>query len=406
MAAFENKTISEIRDLIINSIKMQFNATFRILPKSFIRVISTVFAGIFVVLYKQIGWLFLQLFPETAYWGEVTILGKKVRPLIMWGRLIGVGEPKNGTQWKGFITVIATSKAGSLVAGTQLKSDINAKLYITDESVLLDNNMISVPIICAENGTAGNLDRGDVLSFVAPLGTVQKIATVSGVANYAIDDEIETIYRARVVSRFRNPPLGGALSDYRKWGSDVNGVYNIYPYKDTQTAAGVFLYVAGIQSLFPDRVPSPELLIQVGKTCTYDPETGKASRKPMTAVIDPLGDETYINVRPVSIVAFDVKIDGVVGVPVADFTKIVKPAIRNYFLGREPYIRGLSDDNNKTNIISRNNVSTVVDHAAISVKAEFESVVMFKDNVTMASYTLNVGELAKLRNLYINEVLA
>jgi uncharacterized phage protein gp47/JayE len=321
----------------------------------------------------------------------------------MWGRLIGVGEPKNGTQWKGTITVIVITQAGSLVAGTQLKSDINAKLYITDESVPLDNNIILVPIICMENGMAGNLDIGDVLSFVAPLGTVQKIATVSGIINYAIDEEIETIYRARVMSRFRNPPLGGALSDYRKWGSDVDGVYNIYPYKDIQTAAGVFLYVAGIQSIFPDRVPSLELLIQVGKTCTYDPETGKASRKPMTAVIDPLGDETYINVKPVSIVAFDVKIYGVVGVSIADFAKTVKPAIQNYFLGREPYIRGLSDDNNKTNIISRNNVSSVVDQAAISVKAEFESVVMLKDNVAMTTYTLGAGELAKLRNLYINE---
>ena len=126
----------------------------------------------------------------------------------------------------------------------------------------------------------------------------------------------------------------------------------------------------------------------------------------MTAVIDPLGDETYINVMPVLIVAFDVKIHGVVGVPITDFTKIVKPAIQNYFLGREPYIRGLSDDNNKTNIISRNNVSAAVDQAAISVKAEFESVVMLKDNVITPSYTLNVGELAKLQNLYINEVLA
>jgi hypothetical protein len=53
MAAFENKTISEIRDFLVNSIKVKFNATFRILPKSFISVISTVFAGVFVVLYKN-----------------------------------------------------------------------------------------------------------------------------------------------------------------------------------------------------------------------------------------------------------------------------------------------------------------------------------------------------------------
>lgn len=402
MAAFENKTTGEIRDLIIDSIQAKFNITFRMLPKSFTRVIATVFAGVYIVLYKQIGWVFLQLFPETAYWSNINTLGFIVRPLVKWGNLIGAGDPKTGTQWRGTIAVNVTTIAGTLIAGTQLKSGITGKLYIAEESVPLDAVTVSVPVICAENGTAGNLEAGDILSFANPLGNARKTAAVTSVVKYPRDDETESEYRARVVSRFRNTPLGGALSDYRRWASDVSGVLNTYPYKDTNSPSGVLIYVAGTPSLFPDRIPSADLLVKVGEACAYDPETGSASRKPVTAVIDPYYNGAYANVRPVSIVGFNVYIAGVAGVSVEDFAVAARPGIENYFLGREPYIRGLSDDNNVTKIVSKNNVSSAADQAAISVKAEFESVTMRLGTDIISVYTLGRGELAKLNNLYIN----
>jgi hypothetical protein len=163
------------------------------------------------------------------------------------------------------------------------------------------------------------------------------------------------------------------------------------------------LYVSGNPSLFPDRIPSEALLKQTGNACTYDPKTGKATRKPITAVIDPAGDGSYLNVMPVSIIGFDIYITGLIGIIPSDFAKAVRPAVEDYFLGRESYIRGLSDDNNKINIVSRNNVSSVVDQIAISVKAEFESVTMKRGGNIEPSYTLGMGELSKLVNLYIDE---
>ena len=402
MTAYSNKTIAEIRDLLFNSFQEKFNKTFRILPKSFIRIICTVFAAVYVTLYKQIGWLFLQLFPETAYWGEVNILGISVRPLVKWGILIGVGEPRSGSQWKGVITVNVTHSGAPLVAGTQLKSDITGMLYITEESVTLENETEAIPVICAENGIGGNLETGDVLSFVNPLGIVERTAPVSEVIKYGSENETETEYRARVVSRFRSPPMGGALSDYRRWASDVSGVLNTYPCKDIETPSGIFIYVAGSPSIFSDRVPTPDLLRQVGRACTYDPETGIANRKPLTAIIDPAFNESYVNIKPVEIERFDVYIDGISGVPTSDFGAAVKTSIENYFLNREPYIRGLSDDNNKTNIVSRNNVMSIIDQNITTIKAEFGNVIMKHNGVNTASFTLNIGKLAALNNLYLN----
>jgi hypothetical protein len=316
-----------------------------------------------------------------------------------------VGEPESGTQWKGKLTVTAAAAGGSLPAGTQLKSDITGRLYITEEGIPLETETETVPVICAESGSAGNLEAGDTLSFVNPLSTVESQAVVLETVSPAKDDDTESSYRARVVSRFRAPPMGGALSDYRIWASDVSGVLNTYPYKDINTAAGVFLFVAGIPSLYPDRIPDAELLRKVGDACTYNPVTGKASRKPITAVIDPAHDGTYQNIFPVSLKEYDVHVFGVSGVSIADFVEAGKPAIENYFLGREPYIRGLSDDNNKTNVISRNSISSVVDQVCRSLKAEFESVTLEIGGHEISNDVLGTGQLCKLNNLYIGEIL-
>jgi uncharacterized phage protein gp47/JayE len=404
MAAFENKTTEDIRDLLINAFNFYFNKTIRILPKSFIRVLSIVLAGVFITLYKQIGWLFLQLFPETAYWKEVIILGKKIRPLVKWGILIGAGPPWSGTQWKGEIAITVTNKNSTLLGGAQLKSELTGKLYITDISKFLTHDTETVNISCVETGSGGNIEAGDTLNFVNPLGNVKKTAVVLSVIIDGTNDETEGEYRYRVVNRYRMQPQGGALADYRIWASDVPGLLNVYPYKDEASPSGVLIYVSGNPSVFPDRIPSDALLKQVGNACTYDPKTGKATRKPITAVIDPAGDGSYSHVKPVSVIEFDIYINGLAGIIPSDFAEAVRPAVENYFLGREPYIRGLSDDNNKTNIVSRNNVSSVVDQIAISVKAEFDSVTMRLEENIEPSYTLSMGEVSKLRHLFINEV--
>jgi uncharacterized phage protein gp47/JayE len=404
-APYDNKSIDEIRTLIIGSLQQEFNNKLRILPKSFIRILASVLAAVYIVLFKQIGWMFLQMFPETAYFGEINTLGIKIRPLVKWGVLWGVGEPRRGTQWRGTITVNVVAKNTVLSTGTQLKSDLTGKIYIVDETKVLENDTETVYLICASTGTIGNLETGDNLYFVESLGNVKKEAAVTTVLDVAIDDESEADYRYRVVNRWRVQPQGGALADYRIWGMEASGVLNIYPYKDDDSPSGVFIYVSGNPAVFPNRIPSAALLIAVGNACTYNSETGIASRKPVTAVIDPRNNGTFANIKPVILKIFDIYIDGLAGISALEFSENVRTPIKEYFLGREPYIRGLSDDNNKTNLVSKNNVSSVVDQVAISLKAEFESVTMKEEDVVTPAYTLGMGELCDLGNLYINGVL-
>jgi hypothetical protein len=402
---YDNKSTDEIKTLIIGFLQHEFNNKLQILPKSFIKILATVLAAVYIALFKQIGWMFLQMFPETAYFGEINILGIRIRPLVKWGVLWGVGEPRPGTQWRGTITVNVVIKNTALSTGTQLKSDLTGKIYIVDETKTLENDTETVDLICTSIGTIGNLETGDNLYFVAPLGNVKKEAVVTTVLEVAIDDESEADYRYRVVNRWRVQPQGGALADYRIWGMEVSGVLNIYPYNDDDSPNGVILYVSGNPAVFPDRIPSAALLVAVGNACTYNPETGIANRKPMTAAIDPQNNGTYANIRPVALRIFDIYIEGLTGISALEFSDNARQPIKEYFLGREPYIRGLSDDNNKTNSVSKNNVSSVVDQVAISLKAEFENVIMKEGGNVIPVYTLGMGELCDLGDLYINGVL-
>ena len=402
--AYKNKTIEEVQQLLIRSFGHKFNTQLRILPKSFIKILCKVFAGVFIVVYKLVGWYFLQMFPETADWKEVTILGVRLRPLVKLGILFGVGEPLAGVQWRGIITIDVLTQGSVLYSGTQLKSNVTGKLYIVEETKTLLQQKETVSVVCTEIGTAGNLEQNDTLNFVNPYGFIKTEAVVSDVARVGLDNELESSYRNRVINRFRLQPQGGALADYRIWASEVPGVLNVYPYNDKEQPGGVLLYVSGISDVYADRIPDKGLLKKVGEACTYDPETGRATRKPLTAMLDPKNDGSYSNVKPITVAAFDVAITGVSGIVPADFAQVVKPSLQNYFLDRDLYIRGLSDDNNRTNVISKNHIITVINQIAVSVKAIFETAEIRKDGKVAPLYTLDNGELARLGALAIDGV--
>nr|DAT90482.1 MAG TPA: Baseplate J like protein [Caudoviricetes sp.] len=402
--AYKNKTIEEVQQLLIRSFEHEFNTQLRILPKSFIKILCKVFAGVFIIVYKLVGWYFLQMFPETADWKEVTILGVRLRPLVKLGVLFGVGDPLAGVQWRGIITIDVLTQGSVLYSGTQLKSSVTGKLYIVEETKTLLQTKENVSIVCTEIGTVGNLEKNDTLNFVNPYGFIETEAVVLDVARVGLDNELESSYRNRVINRFRLQPQGGALADYRIWASEVPGVLNVYPYNDKEQPGGVLLYVSGISDVYVDRVPDKGLLKKVGEACTYDPETGRATRKPLTAMLDPKNDGSYSNVKPITVAVFDIVITGVSGIVPADFAQVVKPALQNYFLDRDLYIRGLSDDNNRTNVVSKNHVITVINQIAVSIKAIFETAEIRKDGKVAPLYTLDNGELARLGALAIDGV--
>lgn len=398
---YENQTVDYVYNLLIQSFQENFNNTLRILPKSFIAVISRVFAGIFIILYKLAGWLFLQQFPDTASFKTVNILGHTLRPLVELGKQFGVGEPKSGTAWNGTIRVNAIVTGKTLLAGTQLKSETTGLVYNVSVNTGIESDTVEVPVYCTQAGIAGNLSAGETIKFVSPLGYIEQTATVTGTTAAGTDDEMEEHYRSRVKTGYGPQPQGGAITDYRAWAFDAPGVLQTYPYNDKYSPAGVLIYVAGDPRIYPDRIADRGLCVAVGEVCSFDPDTGLA-RKPLTAVLDPGRDGSYTNVRPVSVRGFSVSVTGVTGAVLADFGSSLKSELEIYFGNREPFIRGSDDENARSDSVTRNDIISVTNGVANSLLGRFSTASVSSNGEEIDAYTLGFGELCKLNELYIN----
>lgn len=396
--AFENKTIEQVNNLIVSGIEAELNTKFRLLPKSFIRVLAKVLSAVFITLYKQQAWIFLQMFVDTASFDEVEILGRKIRPLVMWGNLVGIGEPEGATQWQGKIKVEVTSVNTYLDQGTQFVNPATGLIYITTQTVLLANPFEEIAVKCVESGIVGNVEVDDELNVVSPYFNIGRKAVITEVTDKAIDEESESSYRARVKSRWQVQPQGGALGDYRKWSSDVAGVLQTYIYKDDDSAAGVLIYVVSDDE---SRIATPGMLKEVGEACSYDPVTGDG-RKPVTAVLDPANDGSYGNVRACTISEFTVYVDDFVGTEIESFKSSVKSNFESYFFEREPFVRGLSVDNVRVDRISSVNLTAIANDIAEGLNGYFGKIRLEKGGEILADYTLGKGELAKLDKLYVN----
>lgn len=403
--AYKNKTLQELYDITVNGFKEEFNTKFRLLPKSFLNVLAKVQAGTFMVLYKMIGWLSLQIFPDTADYEIVDILGKKINPLGFWGNLIGAGDPSPATNFVGKVKLNVIG-SGTITTGTQLKNKMNGQIYLAKETVVVnksDSDFIEIPIEAALAGTIGNLAIDDELKLVNPLGFVESKGLITEITESANDGESIESYRHRVSNRWRVHPQGGALSDYRMWSNDVDGVYQTYIYQDTNSVCGVLVYVCADEESLGSRIANSGLLKQVGQACSYDPATGK-QRKPLCAVLDPNGDESFINVKSIRETNFDVYIKGYQG-NAEEIKNNAQVLIDNYLKGREPYIRGLSVDNEHNEIISLNSIIAIVNEIATANSQTFETVNVRQNGQNVQNYTLGEGELAKLGKLYINGVM-
>ena len=108
---------------------------------------------------------------------------------------------------------------------------------------------------------------------------------------------------------------------------------------------------------------------------------------------------------PVRVTSINVFVNNLTGVAAADFSADFKAAVEDFLLNREPYIRGLSDDNNRTDSILRNSLAGIANDICTYYKGDFGELLMNAGGASISSYTLGQGELCKLGDLYIDGVL-
>ena len=397
MTAPATPTTREIKDNIVAQISASIGQNRPGLPKAFTNVLARALSGLYVILYKLGGFVFLQMFVRTASDKPVTFNGQTVTPLREWGRLVGIPDPTEAEQaeLQVTVTVISKSAANILPTGSQLIGAGNGVTYVTVGAVVLNLDTVQVPVRAVGDqqggdgsGTIGNLSDGSVLSFANPLPFVTREVVVDTTLVTGADEESTEDYRNRVFSRFQQRPQGGAPADYKQWGEEAAGVRTVYPY--TGIIAGqVDLYVESATET--DGIPTTAQLQAVLAAVTVD-ENGLASRRPIGAL-----PNTY----PITRTAFEVSIEGL-SVPgdLGAARDQIDAAVEAYFLEREPFIVGLNVGS-RTDRVTATGVGGVVQTIVDANQGFFTDFVLSLGGTPVTVYVLSEGEKAKGTTSYV-----
>jgi len=387
----------EISDTIIAQLEASISQTIPLLPKAFTNVLAKVLAGVVVLLYKYGGWIFLQLFVAHASMQSTTINGKTVVPLVLWGRLVGVGDPKPATRAELLITIPIKADGGKLLAGQQfLCTDTNVIYQAITETVISGapgNLAITVRATYDQDdhggaGAIGNLAAGATLQVVNGPPNLGTTATVAGATVTGADAETPASYRARITNRVQQRPQGGAFADYRDWALTVPGIVNAYPYTGDPGTVVTYIEADEASSGSADGIPTGAQQTAVLDAINLN-DAGVATRRPVNAA--PI-------VLPISRTTVDVVVTGLASEDGSDTAPVqteISAGLDEYLRSLEPFIVGLSVLPRKDRITT-SALGGVVDGIASASGMTVTSVSLSISGSPVTAITLGDGEKAKL----------
>lgn len=215
--------------------------------------------GMFAQLFAPISAEIREMHDHQAWWGrqympdsaddEAIIL----RHANIWGV-----QQREAIKAVGSVAIEAAS-------GTILPSDIELSsstgvLYITTAGGTVGvSGEITLPAKAQAGGADGNLENGVKLSTVDAYPEITGV-TVATAFSGGADDEAPEIVQARYLERIREPPKGGAATDYKAWVSEVADVYAVNVVEDWIGRGSVGVVVVMKDENGNPRVPTTEEL--------------------------------------------------------------------------------------------------------------------------------------------------
>jgi uncharacterized phage protein gp47/JayE len=231
------------------------------LPASVLDVLARAGAGAANGLYGYIDWLARQILPDTA---EEELLG---RHAAIWGltRKGAVGATGN-------VGLTGTNGAPVPIGSALIRDD--GLEYRTTVAVVLGVGTTIAPVEEVAGGIAGDTAAATQLRFVQPIAGVNEVAIVAaqGLDGGAAEEDDEAL-RTRLLARIRNPPKGGAKSDYEAWALEVAEVTRAWVFPGWMGPGTVGLTF--VLDNRPDILPEPDDLAAV--------EAYVEDRRPVTA---------------------------------------------------------------------------------------------------------------------------
>jgi uncharacterized phage protein gp47/JayE len=334
----------------------------------------------YFLLYQAILWVYKQIFPQSAEYESLKLLGL----------IVGI-TPVPAVSAIILCTVPGTTGAWVYSGKTFIGSN-NITYRVTTDTEIIAGNATNVPMLALTSGEDGNLDNGEILDIVQTDLSLTGTATVTGTQTTGADEESQASFSARVIIRYRTRYITGSTGAYVLNGLECPNFIWIGPYADVALPGTVNVY--GRVDNTSTGIPTAGQLVELLDCLTYDPTTGKATRKP-------IGD--IINCLPISNRQFDIEVFINAGSPTIN--ALIETALDDFIYALEPYIEGVSVS--RKNVLTNTDAASTADSIATQYDAKVTQVVV-TDVITglpETNYTLYGGEFAVWRNIVFTAVI-
>lgn len=190
-------------------------------------------------LYQKIGWVYRQIFPDTADEAEV-LHAAEVRGIFR----------KNPVATAGVVRLKGVAGVHLLVGATMTHVASGETFIAQADTMIGANGTATVTVKANTLGTALNKLTGDLIVTSPPLG-MDSAATFVGETSGGLDQEKVASVLARLLDIIQKPPAGGAVYDYVRWAKEVDGITDVTPLPKRRGAGTIDLVVtsgAGVPS--------------------------------------------------------------------------------------------------------------------------------------------------------------
>lgn len=275
---FARPTLPELIDRVTTDISGRVTGVeSAVLRRSLLGILGRSEAGAVHMLYGFLEWAAKQAIIDTA----------EKEYLERWAAIWKVFR-KSADYSTGAVSL--TGVVGStVVAGTILQRQDSVQYRALSDGVFTGSTL-QVTVVAVESGVAGDAPAGTGLFLLSPVAGVQSTAVASSDLDGGLDIESDEQLLSRLLKRIRQPPHGGAASDYELWALEVPGVTRVWPYP-LQMGAGTVtvLFVCDGEA---NIVPAPAKVAEV--------QAYIDARRPVTAqvfVAAPVADPLNMTVK-------------------------------------------------------------------------------------------------------------
>lgn len=178
---------------------------------SIVAAVKQALAGVTHGLYAKLDTVALQCHPFTATGASLEQFAS------VWGLTNLPATAAGGT------ILFSGTNGADIPANTLLQSQYGME-YATGLDAIISGGIADVSVVCTLTGAGTNLASGEVLTIVSPLPGVNSSIMLAAPLVGGTDMETDDALQSRWFDVVRNPPAGGAPSDYINWALDFPGV--------------------------------------------------------------------------------------------------------------------------------------------------------------------------------------